>query len=102
MLCKRMLVAAAHTAFCDCCEASVQRIRDLTLMHNLPSGNDCWSRLRTLSETCHDVMLCPTERSQTVVSSITQSIVPSKAAADYQAQILLLLVETAGYGSMLS
>lgn len=47
-------------------------------------------------------MLCPTERSQTVVSNITQSIVPSKAAADYQAQILLLLVETAGYGSMLS
>ena len=33
MLCKRMLVAAAHTAFCDCCEASVQRIRDLTLMY---------------------------------------------------------------------
>jgi hypothetical protein len=28
--------------------------------------------------------------------------VPSKAAAVYQAQILLLLVETAGYGSMLS
>ncbi len=47
-------------------------------------------------------MLCPTERSQTVVSNITHSIVPSKAAADYQAQILLLLVETAGYGSMLS
>ena len=33
MLCKRMLVAAAHTAFCDCCEASVQHIRDLTLMY---------------------------------------------------------------------
>ena len=36
-----------------------------------------------LCKTCHDVMLSSTERSRTFVSSVTQSIAPSKAATPF-------------------